>query len=183
MKPVRLSAKARGFTVIELVIVIGMLIIIAGVAFTRSQRGDVYNPAIARDQIISMSRSAQQKAIGRSDVVLRLQEVGSNLQIQILEDDTVIQSSRTSLANVTLRGDVNVLASCGSVAGGTPVTAGNPFVLSYDSLGDLLQGGPGDNQVSVTTGARMCINGEVLMSVCWSAAGFAYAGNCVDVDE
>ncbi|MDO8907114.1 MAG: prepilin-type N-terminal cleavage/methylation domain-containing protein [Pseudohongiella sp.] len=171
-----------GFSVIELVIVIVVIGIITGVAMARALRSDTYNPALARDQIIAMSRSAQQKSIGRSDVVLQLQPTGSALAINILDSTGLVQSASPALANVGLRGDINVLGSCSVVAGGADITQGNPFILRYDSLGDLLEGGPANAVAAVSKGARACINGDPALSVCWSAAGFAYAGDCVDVD-
>lgn len=172
----------QGFTVIEVVIVILVVGIVSAVAMVRAMRSDVYNAAITRDQIVSMARSAQQKAIGRSDVELVLQPIGNILHLRILDSSGEVQASTSPLASVGLRADINQLASCNVLAGASEVTPGSPFVLRYNYLGDLLEGGPSGGEASVSTGARMCINGDSSMSVCLSAVGFAYVGDCVDVD-
>ena len=57
-----------GFTLVEAVIVVMVIGIIAAVTMSRVLRDDTYNAFLARDQITSLARSAQQRAIGRNDV-------------------------------------------------------------------------------------------------------------------
>lgn len=172
-----------GYSVVELVIVILVIGIVSAVALSRTLRSDTYNPVIARDQIVSIARSAQQKAIGRSDVSLHIQPLGNNLQLRIEDSTGVVELINTALASVVPRGDVNVLGSCAAVPGTSLITVATPMVLNYNELGDLLNGGvsgsPGYPQ-EVTSGARICINNDPRMSVCLSSAGYAYVGNCVD---
>jgi prepilin-type N-terminal cleavage/methylation domain-containing protein len=172
-----------GFSVIELVIVILVIGIVSAVALTRALRSDSYNAIIARDQLVSMAQSAQQKAIGRSDVRLVLQPVGNNVQFRIEDSTGLVESAEIASASVLARGDVNELGSCDLVAGGALITVAAPMVLNYNALGDLLNGGvtgsPGFPQ-TISTGARVCINDDPQMSVCLSSAGYAYVGNCVE---
>jgi len=172
-------SRQPGFTVIELVVVIFVIGIISAVMLSRSLRSDTYNAAIARDQIISMARTAQQKAIGRNDVGMTLQSTGDNLNINISDSTGVIQSVRFSRSSVDAQADVNVLSSCSVLPAGATVTDMAPFVLRYTHLGDLLEGGVG-GVTAVTTGARVCINNDPSMSVCISSAGYAYEGDCVE---
>jgi MSHA pilin protein MshC len=169
----------RGFSVVELVIVILIAGILSAAVISRVLRSDTYNEAITRDQLVSLARSAQQKAIGRDDVRLVLQPSGNRLNMRIEDGGGVVQTVSTALDSVELRGDVNTLASCGVTAGAQLVSAGSPMSLYYNSLGDLLKGGVGA-PVNISTGARVCINSNPLMSVCISAAGYAYVGDCVD---
>jgi prepilin-type N-terminal cleavage/methylation domain-containing protein len=172
----------QGFSFVELVVAIVVLGIIAAVTMSRFIRSDTYNPAITRDQVISLARSAQQKSIGRSDVTLTVQPVNDVIEIRLDDGQGQVQISRVDLPTVEMRADVNQLASCSVTAGGTAVTNGAPLVLKYDSLGDLISAvtgtTPGSEQ-NVTTAVRLCINDSPAMSVCWSPSGFAYAGDCL----
>lgn len=179
--------KPYGFSTIEVIIAILLLGIMSAVAVSRMMGTDSYNAFIVRDQIVSMARSAQQKAIGRSDVVLTIQPDGDNLDIFIEAgvngDFEQVQSARTRRQSVSLRADVDELASCAAVQGEHPVTNDNPMVIAFDALGDVLHAGV-LNTVSeglpVTTGLRICVNSDPLMSVCISRTGFAYVGDCDD---
>ncbi|MDH7942690.1 type II secretion system protein [Pseudohongiella sp. SYSU M77423] len=178
-----LSVKLAGFTIIEVVIAIAFVGIIAALAMSRILRSDTYNAIIVRDQVISLSRSAQQRAIGRSDVVLTLSPAGNNLEIQIEDDNAVIQRATLDLRGVSLGADVNELDSCSGTPAADAVTTSNDLVLEFDQLGDLLRGGVTDATgypAAITSGARLCIDGVTEMSVCWSASGYAYEGACVD---
>lgn len=179
----KLPSDCRGYTIIELVIIISLIGIVAATGFSRIIRSDTYNPALARDQIVSMARSAQQKSIGRSDVELTIQPVGEYLELRIQDSTGLIQSARTPLSSVAFAADVNELDSCAATPGATTLTNAAPLVLSYSQLGDLLEGGvvgsPG-YPAAISSGVRVCVNEDPAMSVCWSAAGFAYVGDCVD---
>lgn len=174
---------SRGFTVIETVIAIVLVGILSAVTISRFLQSDTYNPSIARDQIISLSRSAQQKAISRADVTLTIQPVGNQLEIRLADGDGEIESATVDNASLILRGDVNELDGCEVTDGVDLITNAAPFVLEYDELGDLLRGGVTGSTgypVAVSTGARICLNADAAMSICWSAAGYAYIGDCVE---
>ncbi|MDT8427872.1 MAG: type II secretion system protein [Pseudomonadales bacterium] len=180
MMPPRCGS-SRGFTLIELVITIVLIGIVSAVALSRMLTGDTFNAVIARDQIISLARAAQQKAIGRSDVVLLIQPEAGRLQLRIEVDGQSVTSASTELQSVSLRADVDVLDSCGTVAGTHAVGTAAPLRIEFGRLGDLVQGGvqgtAGFPQ-TVNTGMRVCVNGDPANSVCLSATGFAYAGDC-----
>lgn len=67
--------------------------------------------------------------------------------------------------------------------GAHTVTSDNAMVIAFDQLGDLLLAGV-ENTASeasvVSTGVRLCVNNDPVMSVCVSKAGFAYVGDCDD---
>jgi prepilin-type N-terminal cleavage/methylation domain-containing protein len=176
------ARRNQGFSFVELIIAVVVLGIIAAVTMSRFIRSDTYNPAITRDQVISLARSAQQKSIGRSDVTLTIQPVSDVIEIRLDDGQGQVQISRVDLPTVDMRADINQLASCSVTAGGFAVTNAAPLVLNYDSLGDLISGGvtgsPGFPQ-AITSAVRLCINDTTAMSVCWSPSGFAYAGDCL----
>lgn len=173
-----------GFTIIELVIAIMVVGIIGAVATSRLIGADAFNVIAAREQIVSTLRMAQQRAIGHQDVVVTLQPNGDDLVIS-LEDSVgnVVDPVTTALPAGLLRADVNVLASCSTPPdSGNVLTYDNPLHVEFDALGDLMIGGVVDGTqaypVNVTTGMRICLNNDPVMSICISAAGFAYTGDC-----
>jgi MSHA pilin protein MshC len=177
------STSQQGHTIIEAVIVIAVIGILSAVVISRLNRGDIYDAIIARDQIISLSRAAQQKALGRNDIELSITPSGNNLNIAIEDSSGPVQSAQFDSRNVSFSGDVNQLNGCGVTPGTDAVSGAAPFVLRFDSLGDLMEGGVTGATgfpAAITDGARLCINNDAAMSVCWSAAGYAYAGDCIE---
>ncbi len=176
-----------GFTVIELVITILIMGILAAVAFSRMLDGDVYNAAIVRDQVISLSRSSAQKALGRSDVAMIIQPNAGELEIRTVEDFvdvntyTELQFSSIDMRSVSMAADVNVLDACDGVVSTNLLSNANPLVIEYDELGSLRRGGvtnaPG-YPVTVSTGLRLCINNDPIVSICFSPTGYPSQGSC-----
>lgn len=173
----------QGFTIIEAVVVTVLIGIVAAVVMSRFLRSDSYNAIIARDQVVSMARAAQQKALGRDDIELTITPSGNNLAIVISDSTGDVQSANVNASNVAFSGDVDQLDGCAVTAGTDAVTGAAPFVLRYDSLGDLQEGGVTGATgfpATISSGARLCINNTAVMSVCWSATGYAYTGDCIE---
>ena len=172
-----------GFTFIEMVVVIILVGIIAAVTMSRVLRDDTYNAFLARDQITSLARSAQQRAISRSDVYLEIESVGNNLNMSVSDSTGELQQATLSNRSITLSADVNETDSCGTTPGGTIVSGAAVFRLYYDELGNLLEGGvstAGGYPITITDSARFCIDNDPAFSICWSDAGFPFVGDCRD---
>ncbi len=179
--------QAAGFSVIELVIAILIMGIIAAVGMSRLLEGDVYNAAVVRDQLISLARSTQQQALGRSDVALIIRPNGNDLVIKTVEDFvdvntyTEMQSSTIDMRSVVMAGDVNITDSCAVTLSTETLSFSNPMIIQYDELGDLYRGGASSSvgyPISVTTGMRLCLNDDPAVSICISPAGFPFQGDC-----
>lgn len=170
-----------GFTLVEVMITILLIGIVSAFAVSRLISSDTFNASITRDAIISSARSAQQKAIGRSAVVLTLTPSGDTLEMEIEDENGNVQSSSAPIGDLVLSGDVNELDSCSVTPGGEAITASSPMVIGFDALGNLeeggVQGAPGYPE-TVSGGMRICINNDPASSLCLSAAGYAYAGDC-----
>lgn len=173
--------KNRGFTIIEMIVVIVTISIISVVVMSRLSDANSFNGILLRDQIISLARVAQQSSLGRDDVELTItpNPAGSNVTIESKAGVLVIESATTSLQSLSLTGDVNTTASC-SGGGANTLTNSAPMRIAIEVLGDL-----GDSGVvgsgypsSVSSAVRICINDDPAISVCISPAGFAYIGDC-----
>ena len=176
-----------GFSVIELVVAILIIGVLASVAMSRLLDGDAYNAAVVRDQIISLARSGHHRALGRTDVALILRPNGNDLEVITAEDFvdsndfTALQSSSIDARSVTLRGDVNITASCGLTSGTDLLSNAAPMVIQYNELGDLYRGGVTSAvgyPIVASTAMRLCVNDDPIVSICFSPAGFAFAGDC-----
>lgn len=176
----RYSQKA--FTMVELVVTIVLVGIIAAFAMSRLLDGNSFNPAIVRDQIISMARVAQQAALGRPAVSLTITPNPSadTVTLAVADSGGNIggRSATLSLDSASLSGDINKTASCEADSGDTAITSANPLVLNFGELGDLADSGIGAGVAPITSAIRICINNSSADSVCVSPAGFAYGGNC-----
>lgn len=181
------SDKNQGFTVIEIVIVILIIGIVSVFVFSRQLDGDVYNAAVVRDQVISLARSSQQQALGRSDVAMIIRPTGNNLVITTVEDFvdtntfTLMQTSSIDMRSVVMAGDVNITDSCSATLSTNTLSNASPMVIQYDELGDLYRGGVTSvvgYPIAVTNGMRLCINDDPVVSICFSPAGFPFQGNC-----
>ena len=179
--------KQRGFTVVELVLAIMIIGIISTFAFSRLLDGDVYNAAVVRDQLISLSRAAQQRALGRSDVAIIFRPNGNDLEIRTVEDFvdintyTQMQFSSIDMRSVVMAGDVNITDSCSLTSGTDTLSNSSPMVIQFDELGNLYRGGVTTGAgypVAVSTGIRLCLNDDPIMSICFSPAGFPFRGDC-----
>lgn len=173
-----------GFSIIELVIAIMVIGILGAVATSRLMSADAFNVITAREQTVSILRMAQQRAIGHQDVVVTLQPNGDDLVIS-LEDSVgnVIDPVTIALTAGLLSSDVDILTSCSSPPDSNNVlTDLKPLIVEFDALGDLMIGGvvtgTPPHPVNVTTGMRICLDNDPVMSICISAAGFAYTGDC-----
>jgi hypothetical protein len=154
--------------------------IISAVTLSRILRSDTFDAYIIRDQIISLSRTAQQSALGRADVILTIIPSLSLDAVTLTTSygvgPTTISSVKFDLAPIVLAGSVNNTASC-SVASGTAVTNAAPLIVRFDELGSLTLSGFGAG-VAVTESVKICLNENPANSICISPAGFAYKGDC-----
>lgn len=169
-----------GVTLLELVIVIFLFGVIGIVALSRTMGANTFNQLIARDQIISVARIAQNVRLGRAPVDFSITPTagGDLLTISASHNGGVFSAVTVNAADVVIRADINQSASCAATDGATLVTNANPLVFTYDALGELGVSGVMGSTGAVTSAARICINGDPAMSICVASSGYAYVGDC-----
>lgn len=166
----------RGFTLVELIVVIVVLGVLAVTIISRMLGSDSFDAAVARDQLVSLVRASQQKALGRRDVSLTLQPAGDALQATLealdADGDPLVLDSRTIPARGVGIGYALDTASC--LAGGLTVLNA-PLELRFEAPGNLVSvnGNPLPD-----AGMRICLDENPALSLCISATGFAYTGSC-----
>lgn len=182
----RLS-NARGFTLIELVVVIVLMGIVGMMVFSRFTNPNSFNELAAQDTLLTSIRVAQQNALGRSNVTFEINSASGEWQFVAKTGATVITSTSVSSANVKLETGTaaELVVPTNSCSSGTRFdTPVSSFVLAFDSQGNI--DSFSNTTVGLETksptfnGVRICVNDTVESSVCVSPAGYAYSGNCDD---
>jgi len=156
------SARVEGFTIVELVAVIALIGVIASLALARMTDPASFNGVVAKDGVLALSRSAQQSALGRSNVQLTLTPIGSNIVVSSIVSGATA-STRSFPTN-------EVAITAGTVGSGTSCSSiTSTITLNFDSAGEI--------ETVDDDGFPICLNGE--SSLCISPAGFAHEGACL----
>lgn len=182
MTPPRLVLiqRCRGFTIVEIIITVLIISVLAVSVYSRLSDNNTFEGLIVRDQIISLARIAQQNALGRQDVELRVTPTGSgDVTIETRTGATTLQSVTTSSSSLTLESDVNNTSSCSGGASNT-LSSSDYLRLRFAELGDLEDSGVvnAGYPTTVSSAVRICINDDPILSICVSPGGFAYVGDC-----
>jgi prepilin-type N-terminal cleavage/methylation domain-containing protein len=152
----------HGFTIVELVVVILITGIILAAASPRFASSKAYDQAIIQNRILSIARSAQLGAFGRSAVTLSLTSDGAAARVQ---SGGLGQAAGQEIQVSELVLGAGVMASIGTNPC-APINAGNPLTISFNS----------DAEIDQNMGIQVCLDG--VETVCVSPAGFAHVGAC-----
>ncbi|MEX0618753.1 MAG: type II secretion system protein [Pseudohongiellaceae bacterium] len=176
----RYLPRYAGFTIIESVLVILVIGILSAFVMSRMFGGSAFDDVVLRDQIVSLSRTAQQSALGRTGVSLTVTPNGSGDQVSVavIDGGGTIESVNVSMDSLSLSGDINETDSCGITNGAQAISSATPMTVFYDSLGNAGTSGVTGNTGAVTSAVRICINNDPSVSVCISPSGFAHIGDC-----
>lgn len=175
-----IRSRIVGFTMIEMIVTLVLIGILSAVIMTRFLGANTFNAIVVRDQLVAMIRTAQQNALGRSDVSLVLTPSAGGDDLTIVRSDSggVVESVTVDLGDVSLSSDNNIVTSCGSPNGSNAVSNGAPLTLNFGELGTLENSGVTGNIGAVNSALRICVNNDPALSVCISPSGFAYRGDC-----
>lgn len=174
---------AAGFTLAEMIIAIVIVSIISAIAISRILGGDTFNAFIIRDQIVSLTRIAQQASLGRAGVSMTITPAADSVTIRVAEVGGTMESVVIESRGVVFSGDINKLVSnqtpgCEADNGDNAIAALTPMTINFDELGDLALSGVTGATGAITSAVRICLNNTNVDSVCISPAGFAYPGIC-----
>lgn len=147
-----------------------------------------FNGIVVRDQIVALTRIAQQSAFGRPFVTMTFTPsvAGDDATVIVAASaaNGTIERVTVPITSLTLAGDINQTSSCESSPGAESITNNSPLILRFNQLGNLIASsgvGTSASAGTVDKSVRVCINNSPALSVCISPAGFAYVGDC-DVD-
>ena len=172
----------KGFSIVELIIVIVLMGIVAAVVFARYASGSAFNPSGAQAAIITVAHAAQQASLGRSDVSFEIDASGGQWIFSANSAGDVLRSVPVSGTNVILETG-SAAATANTCANSFDTAVANDFKLSYNGKGDLVDftnNGSTETVDASFNGVRLCVNDDVTFSVCVSPAGYAYSGDCDD---
>ncbi len=148
----------KGFTLVELVMVISVIAIISAFAGSRFTDSSNFSSLGARDQLIASSQTAQKRALAFVDasnpVVLTISQSDTQWQFSIFQGGTEIAVRTADRSGSSLR------------IGGSLLTNGSPATISFDENAET--GSNTELTFSATSSHDLCI----------SSSGFAYRGVC-----
>jgi MSHA pilin protein MshC len=180
----RRSLPSSGFTLVEILSVLVIAGILVAVAMGRLIDGDSFNPSVAASQIISVSRNAQQSALGKSPVTLTITPSVSGDTVTLRSAfgagaATTIEQVELAGSGVSLTGDINNTASCES-SSASAISNAAPMTIAFGELGNLASTTTvnGATGTAISSGLRICVNSSAAYSVCVSPSGYAYGGDC-----
>jgi len=173
-----------GFSLVELVVVLVLAGILGAVASSRFLDGNAFNPSVIASQIISVSRNAQQSALGKSPVTLTITPSVSGDTVTLRSAfgagaATTIEQVELAGSGVSLTGDINNTASCES-SSASAISNAAPMTIAFGELGNLASTTTvnGATGTAISSGLRICVNSSAAYSVCVSPSGYAYGGDC-----
>lgn len=196
--PMRYScsqSRQRGFTLVEIIVVIIILSILAAVAIPRIGNVSRYDELALRSTVLGSLRLAQKAALAQhASTVYWVLERSTDRQWQVsllIDDDISDATAPTSITPPQL--DTAITADTAftysvSLASGTEagsLSAGENLVVMYNQLGDMIRV---DNNVSLNSAASFPGSGQTVDSslqltddngdFCLSLTGYTYESTC-----
>ena len=171
MRPIKGS---RGFTIVELVIVVILLGILSVAAVSRMVSPSDFAPGMVSATTASQFRFARALAFAREDTDVQF-------VIAVVGDDWQITSS--TAADGTLReeqieqGDTTLQLINGAFNGA--VSALEPLRITFASNGDLATASLGTQALDPNLGLRLQIDGDSSRLLCVYPNGYLLTADCV----
>ncbi len=167
------SHRSRGFTIVELIVVLVLLGVLSVTAFSRFVKPSAFAPGIVIHALVLEARAAQQLATSRADAVvtLRVDRSGDDWRLRLETDvDGVLREERVGAANTTL-------AAVSGAASGT-VDASSPLILRFDARGDLAAVLIGAAAGDPALGISLSLSGDSAREACVYPSGYATDATC-----
>jgi len=160
--------RGSGFTLIELITILGLVGILAAVVLPRFVSSQSYRELLLKDQLISVARFAQQTALSRygQRVCLQLSLQPGTTPRWLFEvwagDDLPSLPATQCFKTVLVKQLTSEQGGSTLLLGSTPIGT-TPVTIRYDGLGNL---------VGQSANLRFSASGR---NACITLAGFAYA--------
>lgn len=158
-----MKQKPKGFTLVELVMVLVLVGILSSFAASLFATRDNYDQRIVADFVVSAVRQAQQTALARSTdnvAQLQLSNSGSEWLGRISAQGGTVHSQSMDRHTFSLHGGTDMATACSSLPS-------LPLQIGFDGDGGLTSG----------QNYRLCVPSR--LEVCVSASGYAYVGSCL----
>ncbi len=165
---------AKGFTLIELIIVIILISIVSALGVGLFSGTDGFSARVSGDQWLSSLRLTQRLAMlkqSSTDLVsMTVTQSTSNWNVAIefagtTLNDFDIERNRVNFHNSTS----DFASSCDALP-----SASFPITLYFDGYGDIVSAAR--NQL--TSNTRLCFESGQTEELCISPSGYTYAGTC-----
>jgi len=171
---VRSCFRYRGFTIVELIVVVILLGILSISAISRFVQPSAFSPGIVAEAAIAEIRFAQQLASSRRDaaVTFTMDRFGDDWRFRVTTDvDGLVRTELVEAENTTVQATSGALTN--TVAGGTPL------VLQFSHAGDLTAVTIGAAAGSPAMGVGLGIDGDSRRDACIYPSGYASAAACI----
>lgn len=148
----------RGFTLVELVLVIVLLGILSAVGMSLFVRSDAFSALAARDRFIAFAHVAQKRALAdsgsSSSLILTIAQSTSSWTLSLSQNSSILVTDTLERGSLTL------------ALNGTAMTDGQQIQVTYGR-----DGSTGINR-------QWFFSGDYSHSACLTSTGFIHAGNC-----
>lgn len=165
---------SRGFTLIELIIVIILISILSGLGIGLFSSSDQYAARLAMEQWLSAFRFSQRLALLKQDAVnvlnLNMSQASGSWGANINLATTALDSFDLDRENINVHmSTTDFSSSCSAL----PLLS-FPAAYYFNGYGDAVT----SSSVQLTSNTRFCFVGQESAELCLSPSGYAYAGSC-----
>ncbi|MCR9260022.1 MAG: prepilin-type N-terminal cleavage/methylation domain-containing protein [Pseudomonadaceae bacterium] len=163
--------RGRGFTVVELVVVIILLSILSATALSRFSRPDVFAASALANTLTAQIHFAAQAAQTRSTpVTLNVTQAGGRLFMQVASAGVMIRETQAALKNVSLSLDNN----------GTEYTVseGDIWQMTFLGKGDLVAASLDADVLDPESGVTVLFSGDNDRLLCVQPIGYVSEQAC-----
>ncbi len=165
---------AKGFTLIELVIVIVLITIVGSLGIGLLSGTGAYDARLAADQWLASLRLSQKLALLRQDAdnlfTVTVTQSSNEWLLLSSHGSTSVNNINISRDRITLHASNSDFSSSCTVL---PVAA-FPMVFYFNGYGDQVD----VSRVQLTQNQRLCFVAGQTKELCISPSGYAYNGSC-----
>jgi prepilin-type N-terminal cleavage/methylation domain-containing protein len=163
--------RGRGFTVVELVVVIILLSILSATALSRFSKPDVFAASALANTLTAQIHFAAQAAQTRSTpVTLNVTRVGPRLLMQVVSAAVMLRETQAALANVSLS-----LTNNGT---DYPVPEGGVWQMTFVGKGDLVAASLDADVFDPGMGITAHFSGDTERFLCIQPIGYVSEQAC-----